>query len=255
MFTFIETIQTFIMTLIIASPLIIYYLYIISSVNKDNILKHYLLLLFGRFLSRGYSDDETNKAYTEHKKNEDDEVSLRVIKEDQIKSGKIRKHKNVKDLYPTSVLSPLHWFTNWGMGIIYIVSSAPLVWVMVKFINHVLFAQSDPMTWTDSNQSHFERSFWLFIFYIFVSWIWVFCFTCIRNKILTAITGIFGIQLLVSFYIILGITLHNFGVYTGKFYIAYWLTLGYVILVAGVGSISCFITIGEYLFTDKKKTT
>jgi RsiW-degrading membrane proteinase PrsW (M82 family) len=236
MFTFVEAAYTLLLTLIISSPLLIYCLSNTPNKIKGQKRKHHRLPLLGVFFSRTVPGDNANSKFYDDFENY------------QAKNAFYRNGE-----YPTSVLSPLHWFTDWGMAVIYMVATVPFVWVMVKFINHVLFAQQDPMTWTDSNQHHFEASFWLFFIYIIVAWIWAFVFLHMRSKAWSIILGVCVIGSLVAFYVVLGLTLHNFGVDAGKFDTAYWLTLGYVILVAGVGLISWLTTIGEYLFTDKKK--
>lgn len=238
MFTFIEAGYTLILTLVICSPLLLYCLHNTPNINKDDKRKHHRLPLFGVFFSRMMPGDNSKSNFYDN------------FNEYQAPNAFYPDGE-----YPKSILSPLHYLTDWGMAIPYVVATIPFVWVMVKFINHVLYAQQDPMTWTDSNQVHFEASFWLFFVYIVVSLLWVFAFLRMRSKIWSVITGICVVGSLIVFYIVLGLSLHNFGVDAGKFDTAYWLTIGYVILVTVVGTIGSIGSIADWLLTpnDNKK--
>lgn len=235
MFTFIEAGYTLILTLIICSPLLIYCLSNTPNRNKDGRRKHHRLPLFGMFFSRMMPGDDTNSRFYE-----------------DFRGYQAPNAFYPKGEYPTSIFSPLHWITDWGMAIPYIIASIPFIWIMVKFIFYVLSVQLG-MEWTDSNQNHFEATFWLFFVYIIMSWLWVYSFLHVRSKAWSLITGVCVFGTLIAFYVVLGLTLRNFGIDSGKYDTAYWLTLGYVILVAGVGAITAGATVLEWVFRPSKK--
>lgn len=236
MFTFIEAGYTLILTLIISSPLLIYSLSNTPNRNDEGKRKHHRFPIFGVFFSRMMPGDNANSKFY-----------------DTFEGYQARSAYYPDGQYPKSWASPLHYLTDWGMAIPYLVGSIPFVWIMVKFIFHVLSVQLDPMTWDDTKQDWFEATFWLFFVYIIVSWLWVYAFLHMRSKAWSMITGVCVVGTLIAFYIVLGVTLDKLGIDSGKYDTAYWLTLGYVILVAGVGTIGFVSSVGEWLLTPNSK--